>query len=511
MRYLSGVREVSRREVLAAGAALSIAALGFTSLTGATTAPAFAKPDSLRSLQRSIRGKVVRPGDPQYTALATPRNLRYAAMMPRAVILCADADDIAASIRWGRDTGTAFAIRGGGHNYIDASSSTGILITTRPMKRGTIKAGTLQIGAGALNSDLATLLAQGGAGTHLLPGGTCPNVGIAGLTLGGGIGPNAPWAGLSADRLRQAVMVTSTGDVVTTNSRTNPDLFWALRGGAGANFGVVTDLTYDMVEVPVTRATTFQISYSVSEATATGNAWQQVRLGNERIVSGTWGVYSSAQGARARLRAQVLLGEADARSLMAPMLGIPATSTEIAERSWWDAYAWYRTPISPSNTFWDRSLYADTDLPADVIEHLVSIVAGFPGVETGSLAFALAGWVGGAVSEVAPDATAYVHRPARTLVELTSGWPAPVDPKTWPTAVPSIVRAWMEQLWEVTLPHSTGGSYQNFPDPELPDPERSYYGPNLTKLRAVKSRWDPDNVFRYAQSIPPKPTSGADI
>lgn len=509
MRYLPDVAELSRREVLAAGAALGLASLGLTTLSGATTTPAFARPDSLRSLQRSIRGAVVRPGDPQYAALATPRNLRYAAMMPRAVVLCVDADDIARAIRWARDTGTAFAIRGGGHNYIDASSSTGIVISTRPMRRGTIKDSTLQIGAGALNSNLATLLAQGGAGTHLLPGGTCPNVGIAGLTLGGGIGPNAPWAGLSADRLRQAVMVTATGDVVTANSRTNPDLFWALRGGAGANFGVVTDLTYDMVEIPVTRATTFQISYSAAEATATGIAWQQVRLGNERIVSGTWAVSNSAQGGRARLRAQVLLGEADARSLMAPLLGIPATSMEIAERSWWDTYAWYRTPISPSNTFWDRSLYADKDLPADVIEHLVSIVAGFPGVETGSLTFTLAGWVGGAVSEAAPDATAYVHRPARTLVELTSGWPAPVDPKTWPTAVPSVVRAWIEQLWEIALPHSTGRSYQNFPDPELPDPERSYYGSNLGRLRSVKSRWDPDNVFRYAQSIPPKSTSGA--
>lgn len=182
------------------------------------------------------------PGQHPYAALATPRNLRYAALMPKAVAQCRNAEEIATAIAWARRTETPFALRGGGHNYADASSSRGLIISARRMKCASLKGTTLRAQAGVQNADLARLLPQGGNSTLLLPGGTCPNVGVVGLTLGGGIGPNAPWAGLTADRLREVTMVTATGDVVTANARENADLFWALRGAAGGNFGAVTDL-----------------------------------------------------------------------------------------------------------------------------------------------------------------------------------------------------------------------------------------------------------------------------
>ena len=124
------------------------------------------------------------------------------------------------------------------------------------MNAATIDGTTLRAQSGVRNADLAGLLPQGGAGRLLLPGGTCPAVGVAGLTTGGGIGPNAPWAGLTADRLRKVTIVTANGDLVTASGTENPDLFWGLRGGAGGNFGAVTDLEYELIEVPVTRATT---------------------------------------------------------------------------------------------------------------------------------------------------------------------------------------------------------------------------------------------------------------
>ena len=220
------MRSLSRRELLAA---TGIGAAGIIA-SGAIGSPALAASDPWVQLRRRLVGALVRPGDKRYLKLATPRNLRYSADMPQAIALCADAADVATAISWARTTGTPFAVRGGGHNYASASSSTGLLISTRAMAKASLRGSVLTAQAGVRNVDLLNLLPQGGAGTHILPGGTCPAVGVAGLTLGGGIGPNAPWGGLSADHLREVTMVTADGDIVAASAKQNPGLFWGRRG-----------------------------------------------------------------------------------------------------------------------------------------------------------------------------------------------------------------------------------------------------------------------------------------
>jgi FAD/FMN-containing dehydrogenase len=326
-------------------------------------------------------------------------------------------------------------------------------------------------------------------------------VGITGLTLGGGIGPNAPWAGLSADRLRKVTMVTADGSVVTASATENPDLFWASRGGAGGNFGMVTDLEYDMVEVPVIRATTGMFTFKGDDAIlASGLAFQKLRTEAGRIATGTW----SGNPDFAKLRVQVLAGESDARDLLAPLLAVPGVQAEITERPWWDCYRWYIVEPSPAYSFWDRSLYADQFLSADALGAALEVVRRRPtnGDPDRKGAIGLFGWVGDAVSDVAPEATAYIHRPARLLIEMSSGWRTPPDPATPFSPVPPDMRDWITELWETVLPHTTGRSYQNFPDPDLKDWASSYYGDNLARLEDVKRTWDPEDVFTYSQSIP---------
>lgn len=447
----------------------------------------------------------MRPDDSAFTELATPRNLRFAATMPEAVVMCADVDDVAAAVRWARDTGTPFAVRGGGHNYAAASSSRGILISTRLMASTEIDGTTLRAQAGVRNSDLAKLLPQGGAGRLLLPGGNCPGVGIAGLTLGGGIGPNAPWAGLTADRLRRATMVASDGRVATASGTENADLFWGLRGGAGGNFGVVTDLEYELVEVPVARATTALLQgLGRDGATSVATAFQTLRADNERTATGTLSLGHKGGDIGYRLRVQALSSDSDTRDMLAPILRIPGLTAEITERPWWDAYQWYTVPQRPSYSFWDRSLYADKFLSGDAVSAALDVVRRFPGRDdperSGSMG--LFGWVGGAVNETPPGATAYVHRRAQILVELAAGWPTPKEPASPVTPVPPDIADWVEELWETLLPHTNGQCYQNFPDPGLQDWARSYYADNLTRLTELKAVWDPDNVFAYPQSIP---------
>jgi FAD/FMN-containing dehydrogenase len=488
-----------RRELLAAA---GLAAAGLAVSCTTTPATTRSAETAWTDLTKQLRGSVVRPGDTDFSMLATPRNLRFAATMPEAVVLCAGPDDVAATVSWARKTNTPFAIRGGGHNYADGSSSRGIIISTRRMNSTHIDGTTLRAEAGVRNADLANLLPQGGNGRLLLPGGNCPGVGVAGLTLGGGIGPNAPWAGLAADRLRSAAMVTADGNIVTASATENPDLFWGLRGGAGGNFGVVTGLEYELIEIPVTRATTGLLLFEGDDAILTsGLAFGQVRSAAERIVTGTW----SGRPGFAKLRVQVLAGEADARDLLAPLLAIPGVKAEITERPWWDCYRWYVVEPSPAYSFWDRSLYADEYLSADALGAALEVVRRLPanGDPEREGAVGLFGWVGGAVSDIAPDATAYVHRPARMLIEMSSGWRTPPDPTEPFTAMPPDMREWMTELWEVLLPHTTGRSYQNFPDPGLKDWAGAYYGDNLMRLEGVKATWDPEGVFTHSQCIPP--------
>lgn len=460
-------------------------------------------------LKGSLRGTVLRRGESGYPELAAPRNLRFAADMPKAVVLCSGPEDISTSLLWARKTNTPFAIRGGGHNYSSASSSRGILISTRRMNAARIDGTTLNAKAGVLNADLAKLLPQGGHGRLLLPGGNCPGVGVAGLTLGGGIGPNAPWGGLTADRLRKATMVTAEGDVVAASATENPDLFWGLRGGAGGNLCVVAELEYELVEVPVTRATTARLTFSGRDAAlAAALAFQRLRAEAERTSSGTLSLVHRDGDVQAVMRAQTLANEKDALDLLAGLLRIPGVKAEIAERSWWDAYDWYSVAPRPSHSFWDRSLYADEFLPEGALIDALDVVRRFPAEgnpDSRNGSMGLFGWVGGAVSEIAPEETAYVHRGSRVLIEMASRWVDSGSPTQSVAPIPPEIRAWEEQLWEVLLPHTTGRSYQNFPDPELQDWSSAYYGDNVIRLEGIKKVWDPDNVFSHFQGVPLPP------
>jgi len=496
--FTTSMPRLTRRELLAAA---GLTAAGLAVSCNRTPTETRASGTAWSDLKQNVHGSVVRPGDPEFSELAAPRNLRFAATAPEAVVLCADPEDVATTLRWTRKTNTAFAIRGGGHNYADGSISQGVIISTRRMNTATIDGTILRAQAGVRNADLAKLLPQGGTGRLLLPGGNCPAVGITGLTLGGGIGPNAPWAGLTADRLRKVTMVTADGSVVTASATENPDLFWALRGGAGGNLGVVTDLEYDMVEVPVTRATTGLFMFKGDDAIlASGLAFQKLRAEAGRIATGTW----SGNPDFAKLRVQVLVDESEARDLLAPLLAVPGVQAEITERPWWDCYRWYIVEPSPAYSFWDRSLYADQFLSADALGAALEVVRRRPtnGDPDRKGAIGLFGWVGDAVSDVAPEATAYIHRPARLLIEMSSGWRTPPDPATPFSPVPPDMRDWITELWETVLPHTTGRSYQNFPDPDLKDWASSYYGDNLARLEDVKRIWDPEDVFTNSQSIP---------
>ena len=241
--------KVDRRDFLLAGSA----AAGLAALAGAwagrgETADA-ARRAPLDQLRRKLRGRLLVPGEPGYEAASAPANGRYDAIRPLAVAVCADEHDVVSCVDWARRYRIRPVARGGGHSYAGFSTTSGLLIDLGRFSSVRIDAasGTATLGGGTLNGDLFRALKGG----HLfLPVGTCLGVGAGGLTLGGGIGYNTRWAGLTCDHLRSSRIVTAAGDVLDIDAARHGELYWACRGGAGGSFGINTSFTFDLLEVP---------------------------------------------------------------------------------------------------------------------------------------------------------------------------------------------------------------------------------------------------------------------
>jgi FAD/FMN-containing dehydrogenase len=227
-----------------------------------------------RTLAEAIRGPVLRPGDRGYSAAARVFNERFDGVRPHAVATPLDADDVLAALRFTTTHGIRIRARSGGHSYAGYSTfADGVVIDLRRLAHVSVdhRAGTATVGAGAQLIDVLSTLARHGA---TLPVGSCPSVGIAGVTLGGGFGVASRRLGLTADHLLGARVVTADGALRTVNGRADRELLWALRGGGGGNFGVVTDFTFRIRSLP-SVATFFSVTWPWGDAGDAVDAWQR--------------------------------------------------------------------------------------------------------------------------------------------------------------------------------------------------------------------------------------------
>ena len=220
----------------------------------------------LADLARKLAGRLLKPTDADYLAWAVSANTRFDSVLPLAAVLCANEADVRHAILAASRAGIPLAVRGGGHNYIGMSSTAGLLIVTRGMRRIDVNAATGEaaIEAGAVNGELLRRLR---AGPWVLPIGTCPHVGVAGLTLGGGVGDNTRWAGLTCDHLTATRAVDASGTQLQIDKSNNPDLFWASQGGGGGNFCLHTSLSFQLLPAPA-RVAWFAMEFAGRDATA---------------------------------------------------------------------------------------------------------------------------------------------------------------------------------------------------------------------------------------------------
>ncbi len=507
---------VSRRNLLRGGTAAALG-LGLGLRFGASssaqdaatpTVAGLQDQGALADLRQRLGGTLILPGDALYEPQSHPSNGRYRHIRPVAIAQVADERDIATSLAWCRENGVPLVGRGGGHSYAGYSTTEGLTIDLSKLNTVIFDpvAGTAIIGGGAVNRDYFNLTADG---PWFLPGGTCLGVGVGGLTLGGGIGYNTHWAGLTCDHLRSSRIVTADSEVLEIDEENHPDLFWACRGGAGGNFGINTSFTYDLAPAHQDNVTFYRFDYRGADAAAAVfSAFHTMLQGAPaalNAVAQAQAVELGDGGPREAIsvftRGQYIGPIRELLDLLGPVLAAAKpTQAVVQEMAFWDMQRQFVSEEATWHSYGDHSRYAAEPLPDSAISAMVDLLAACPSrsdATNGSI-WSL-GWVGGdVVGSVGRTETAYVHRDMLTLLRPTPVWDNDASED-----VAADLIAWTEEVIAAIAPHTPNESYQNFPNRIIDDWQEAYYAENFPRLVEVKTAYDPGKVFNNPQSIPP--------
>lgn len=447
--------------------------------------------DQIAMLASALRGRVVVPGDADYDSL------RIAALAnhdkaPAAVIRVANAADIAAVINFARATDLELAIRSGGHSIGGFSGTNGgLVIDMRELKGIEISAEnqTGWFGTGLTAGEVTAALEPMGL---ILPLGDSGTVGLGGITLGGGIGFLVRKYGLTIDSLIAAEIVTADGEILVADADHHADLFWALRGGGG-NFGVVTRFRFRLTALPsfvggplVMPATPEVLAGLVAAAEAAPD--ELTAIINVMPMPPLPFVPAEAHGKTVIMAMMAYVGDmAGATFALAPFRAVATPIADLVGPAPVSSLYIPEDPaMRPAVTM--RALHMDTVSVADartILEHLDRSEAP---MRVGQIRV-----LGGAAARVPADATAFAHRQSRILVGYLAMYGGPTQPH----------ERWAADGIEA-LRQSDTGVYVNFVSNEGPERLRAAYpGATWERLRQVKAKYDPENLFRLNQNIPP--------
>ena len=523
---LSNRREFLRRAAQtslittgAVAASLALDGCGSNSkvpVTTTTTTPSLGPPSPKEwaALARSLSGTLVRPSSRSYGADRLLYNSKFTDLHPQGIAYCAGPVDVSRCVDFATRHNMSLCARSGGHSYAGYSSCDGLVIDVSRLATISVdtSANTATIGAGALLIDVYN---EVGSRDRLLPGGSCPTVGIAGLTLGGGIGVFGRKYGLTSDNVRSVDVVTADSRLVRANEHDHTELLWACRGGGGGNFGIATSFTFDVHPMP--EVTLFTLQYPWAAAATVLEAWQEWIVtapdelwsncqlesqGTYGFLAQVGGVYCGSPAALATYLAplQSAIGTAPTYSFNGSNDYLSAMEIE-AGCSGLSIAACHLSSENPHgelsrSAYSAKSSYVNTAMSSTrcasmvaAVEHLATLAPTLGG----ALAFDA---YGGAINRVAKDATAFVHRDKLACIQATYSWSTYT-----PASVIADGRTWLTWLGDDVFNAETG-AYQNYIDPTLVNWRSAYYGTNLERLIKVKRRYDPENHFSFAQSIP---------
>ncbi|HEY8446095.1 MAG TPA: FAD-binding oxidoreductase [Thermomicrobiales bacterium] len=450
----------------------------------------------VEDLRSRLTGELITATSPGYDEARLPFSF-LVDPRPLAIVQAANDDDIVAAIDFARDYDLPLTVRGGGHGLrMDSMVDDAIAIDLSHMKAVQIdpEERIARVQGGATSGDLTDAAHEHGLA---LSTGDTASVGLGGLVTGGGIGFMVRKYGLAIDNLLSARVVTASGEIMIASETENPDLFWAIRGGGG-NFGVVSEFTFRLAPVEqvlggelilpashdVIRGYLDYLVAAPEELTVIAHLMRVPPLPNVpepmvgKLVLSMFVTWAGDETAGERALAPL-------RALATPLVD---TIKLIPYRAMYDltAHQSQRQGISV------RSMFADSISHGAIDQMLAAMDRPTPPISVVQLR-----GLGGAVSRVSSEATAFAHRRQPYFVSVLSLWMNPAD-----DAAPH--QDWVESLWQA-IRHEGSGAYVNFLAAEGDERIREAYpDETYTRLAEIKRRYDPENLFQFNQNIPPR-------
>ncbi|MDR7074047.1 FAD-binding oxidoreductase [Fictibacillus barbaricus] len=440
-----------------------------------------------------LTGEVVTPIDPVYEEARQEWN-RAINKFPLVIVYCERKQDVVNAIRWARKRCVSIRIRSGGHHYEGYSTGDCVLVIDvsrlNALKLDK-KRNILTIGAGAKNTEVYDFVGSHG---FVFPGGTCPTVGVTGFTLGGGWGFSSRLYGLGCDSLLELELVDYEGRLIMANKYCNSDLFWACRGAGGGNFGVVVSMTFQLPK-PTNRSVTIVRFYYVGTTKAKQahvmNIWQHWQPNLDKRMTLVASFYNAEGEGLGIYATGFFYGSQDeARKILQPFAQVEGFRVTLEESSFLEAVKKVEASYPPSEKFKSTGRFVYRSYSLSELENMAEVVEQ---PADGSVYSAVSFYaLGGVISNVGPEETAFYYRDARYIMGVQSVWTE--------DAFVEENREWVRERFEY-IKSITEGSYVNFPISHLKNYEHEYFGGNARRLNRVNEKYDPFHVFRFPQSL----------
>lgn len=457
-------------------------------MTGAETAINGAAVDAFEA---SLGGEMLRPGDARYDEARRVWN-GMIDKRPALIARCAGVADVMRTVDFARTHELLVSVRGGGHNVAgNAVCEGGLMIDLAGMRSVHVDPvrSTARAEGGVTWREFDRETQAFGLATT---GGAISHTGIAGLTLGGGIGWLGGRYGLTCDNLLSVDLVTADGRLVTASATENKDLFWGLRGGGG-NFGVATAFEYQLHAVgPVLGGT---VLYPFAKAKDVLTFYRDLAKAIPDELNTYAFLLNSPDGVPVVALGVCYNGSLDeGQKVLRPIREFgPPLADEIRPMAYCELQALFDATSAPGGRYYYKSLFMQ-DISDAAIDTLVSR---FPSVPS-PLSVVLFERFGNAVNRISTEETAFSHRNALCEWLCSSSW---LDP-----AADEVNILWCRELWEAMRPFTMGGEYttqMGLEAEEGGERIKAAYGPNYQRLVAVKNKYDPTNLFRHNQNIRP--------
>jgi hypothetical protein len=461
---------------------------------------------AINELSRALSGYIVQAGDAEYEEAIRIDNGRIQ-FKPRAIIFPAVMEDVRLGLKFAVTHNLPFSVKGGGHSAAGyCMNEGGIVMAMKNLNKITFdpRKETVTAQMGVIWYDVYKFMQA--TGTGLIPvGGGCPTVAPPGFMLGGGYSFVSRSYGMSIDNLISLKIITPDGEMrhigIDSTSTDDIDLFWACCGGGGGNFGIVTEMEMRVRKPFSEKMLVGQIRYPLEHAEEVlgyYNEWVE-RIPNSMAVYGFMGnqkdLIDKTTNVKVLGLTPVFNGEyAEGIDLLEGLLKLKPINADLFNMTLpeWEFYNGYTTRVAGRSSYIRSTILPKGGMNNDVAKVIIDSMSNAPSPDS----FAVWTLGGGAIENVASDATAYVHRDCRFVPEIKSIWDLDKPGDTLRNV------EWAYEFFErLSEAGNATGAYVNYIDPLQHDWARMYYGDNYERLLSIKKKVDPNNYFSFQQSV----------